>query len=321
MSLRGAVEAALFAAGGPISLPDLAQVVGSPTEEVADCLTVLRVEYKSREGGLEIVRHAGGLWVLQVPKQYTHLVTRLVPPDLETPLMRTLSVIALLQPVTQAKVVDRRGQGAYNHVTELVKRGFVLKEPEGNSFLLKTTPEFARRFRLKDDPEAIRTALKEKAEITPDAPQIEPASEPLSAEAIEVLQQAGETPGVDAAQLAQEMTDALAPLAGVSVEPDAKASEPAAEAAGTPAGSAADEGPARSPEAMPSGAPDDAPGLSAAHGVESAAPATEAADADAAASDDKKITRLADHSSLRQRMLHGNERTIFRIPRKRAGKA
>lgn len=300
MSLRGAVEAALFAAGGPISLPDLAQVVGSPTEEVADCLTVLRVEYKSREGGLEIVRHAGGLWVLQVPKQYTHLVTRLVPPDLETPLMRTLSVIALLQPVTQAKVVDRRGQGAYNHVTELVKRGFVLKEPEGNSFLLRTTPEFARRFRLKDDPEAIRTALKEKAEITPDAPQIEPAAEPLSAEAIEVLQQAGEAPGVDAVQLAQEMTDALAPLA---------AAESAA-APGDPAGEASRE--ATTPEVAE---------VSVEPAVKASEPATEAADADSAASDDKKITRLADHSSLRQRLLHGNERTIFRIPRKRASKA
>src|SRR5947208_700506 len=99
MSLKGAVEAALFAAGGPIGLADLATVVGSPVDEVEEMLKALKSDFKGREGGLEIVRHAGGLWVLQVPKQYTQLVQRLVPMDLETPLARTLSVIALLQPV------------------------------------------------------------------------------------------------------------------------------------------------------------------------------------------------------------------------------
>ena len=298
MSLRGAVEAALFAAGGPMHLNDLAQVVGSPLEEVENMLTVLRVEFKSREGGLEIVRHAGGLWVLQVPKQYTHLVTRLVPPDLETPLMRTLSVIALLQPVTQAKVVDRRGQGAYTHIRDLEKKGLVTREPEGNSFLLKTTPEFARRFRLKDDPEAIRTALKERPEMAADLPDLAPSSEPLSVEALEVLAQAGEQPGVNAAQLAQEMTQVLAPLAV------APAPEPAYE---PPEVVAATTATSRPPEAEP------APPEPAA--LESAAldPAGEVE----APPDEGKVTRLADHSSLRQRLLHGNERTIFRIPRTR----
>src|SRR5207302_8373534 len=122
MSLKGAVEAALFAAGGPISCRDLAIIVGSPEPEIEEMLGSLRTAYREREGGLEIVRHAGGLWVVQVHKQYTALVHRLVPPDLELPLMKTLSLIALLQPVLQAKIVERRGSGAYGHVKELETR-------------------------------------------------------------------------------------------------------------------------------------------------------------------------------------------------------
>lgn len=294
MSLKGAVEAALFAAGGPIGLCDLAQVVGSPAGEVENMLTILRAEFKSREGGLEIVRHAGGLWVLQVPRQYTNLVTRLVPPDLDAPLMRTLSVIALLQPVTQVRVVARRGQGAYTHIKDLEKKGLVTREPHGNSFLLKTTPEFARRFRLKDDPEAIRTALKERPETATQESEIAPTSEPLSAEAMEVLAQAGEQPGATAAELTRELTLALAPL-----------SAEVAQAAPAPA-------------AIPEV---DAPSIAAVtHLAVPAAPGPAPEDADEGGPevpDDGKVTRMADHSSLRQRLLHGNERTIFRIPRAR----
>lgn len=280
MSLRGAVEAALFAAGGPIALKDLAQLVGSPADEVEEMLGTLRTEYKEREGGLEVVRHAGGLWVLQVPKQYTQLVHRLVPPDLETPLMKTLSVIALLQPCLQAKVIERRGQGAYGHVRELEKRGFITREPESNSFLLKTTPEFARRFRLKDDPEAIRTALKERAEVTPDQPEIEPTVEPLSADAMQVLAEEGAAPEkpATAAELEAELVRELEPLAN-------EAAPPAAEAAPTPG---------------PEPVVEQAPGP----GSQPEAPLA-------------TVTRLADHESLRTRVLHGAGRSVYRIPRAR----
>jgi segregation and condensation protein B len=280
MSLRGAVEAALFAAGGPIQIKDLAQLVGSPADEVEEMLGKLRTEYRDREGGLEVVRHAGGLWVLQVPKQYTTLVHRLVPPDLETPLMKTLSVVALLQPCLQSKVIERRGQSAYQHLRELEKRGFITREPESNSFLVKTTPEFARRFRLKDDPEAIRTALKERADVTPDQPDIEPANEPLSADALQVLAEEGaavaaETPAT-AAELEAELVKELEPLAQEAAPQPAPEAPPVAEAP--------------PPEPTPE-------------------PELEAPPSN--------ITRLADHDSLRTRVLHGSERTIYRIPRAR----
>lgn len=279
MSLRGAVEAALFAAGGPIALKDLALLVGSPADEVEEMLGKLRAEYREREGGLEVVRHAGGLWVLQVPKQYTALVHRLVPPDLETPLMKTLSVIALLQPCLQSKVIERRGQAAYGHVRELEKRGLITREAESNSFLLRTTPEFARRFRLKDDPEAIRTALKERAAATPDQPDIEPTPEPLSADALQVLAEEGAAPEkpATAAELEQELVRELEPLAAEA----APAPEPA-------------------PEPVVDQAPEPPPEPEAEEPLAT-------------------VTRLADHESLRSRVLHGAQRTIHRIPRARKG--
>jgi segregation and condensation protein B len=297
MSLKGAVEAALFAAGGPLVLKEIAGLVGSPPADVEESLVALRSEYRDRECGLELVRHAGGLWAMQVHRQYTALVHRLVPPDLELALLKTLSVVALLQPVTQSRVVERRGAGAYAHVKDLVRKGFVTRERAGNSYELRTTPDFARRFRLKDDPEAIRLAMQERAtalDAAPPGPEIAPTAEPPP----EAAAGAGES----ADQLREQILGLLADQAGGPaagpVDPVAAGGPVDPVAAGTPSPRPVDPPaaaePAESPE--PPG-PAESPEPPALPGRQQA-------------SQPLPPTRLAEHRSLRRRILHGRDGAI-----------
>jgi segregation and condensation protein B len=288
MSLKGAVEAALLAAGGPIPIKELALIVGSPADEVESALKALRSEYRAREGGIEVAYQAGGAWVLQVTKQYVALVQRLVPMELEPALLKTLSLIAFLQPVTQAKVVDQRGAGAYVHVRQLAKRGLIAREREGNSYLLTTTTEFSRRFRLKDDPEAIRQAMIERAKALDQTGIAEQATA-----LVEQLVVA-----------APEMATAV--VEAGSEEP-AHESPPGVEAKATTAAADADEASSRLlttlDENHPAQQAETEPGL-----PESIA-ATPAHEATTAVPDEQpsNVTRLSDHDSPRHRIIEALE--------------
>lgn len=159
MSLIGSVEAALFALGAPTNSEEIGRLVGSPPEDVTGALEVLRQQYKERDGGLVISRTRGGVYTLEVRPYYMGLVTRLVPTELDPGTVKTLALIAVMQPIAQSEIVRRRGERAYNHIRDLVKRGLLKRERSGRSYDVSTTALFGKTFRFKDDPDTIRDAL------------------------------------------------------------------------------------------------------------------------------------------------------------------
>ena|GEM_PF-543463 len=305
MSLKGAVEAALLASGGPISTKELSLIVGSPMDDVESALKSLRSEYREREGGIEIAYQAGGAWVLQVTKQYVALVQRLVPMELETALLKTLSLIAFLQPVTQARVVDQRGAGAYVHVRQLAKRGLISREREGNSYLLTTTTEFSRRFRLKDDPEAIRQAMLERAKALEQTGIVEQAT--ALVEQLVDTSVVPQIPGI-APSLGVSGSDGACPEETAACEPLLELPSP--EAISVLEG----RGPADSimrEEALSdsSSAIETAPPITGTPHPQavSESPVNPESDLAASAEQPDNITRLSDHKSLRHQILEARE--------------
>ena len=62
----------------------------------------------------------------------------------------------------QSDLIDIRGSGAYDHIKDLIKRGFVKSIPCGKSRQLSTTSLFADYFGLmKNDPKAIKEKILE----------------------------------------------------------------------------------------------------------------------------------------------------------------
>jgi len=152
------IEAALFAAGRAVSLDRLVKITGKSRNSVLKTVESLIDSYVKRESGLEILE-LGERYVMQVKPDYSGLVREVAPGELSAPKLRTLAMIAYHQPLLQSKLVEMRGGGAYEHIRELVERGFVNSRPEGRTRSLSTTSLFADYFGLRQNDPAV---IKEK---------------------------------------------------------------------------------------------------------------------------------------------------------------
>ena len=143
MNDRDLIEAALFVAGRPLNLIDLEAIV-RPETDVEALVESLIEEYRGK-GAIEIVQTDEDV-VMQVKAEYADAVRAIAQRDLETPVLRTLAIIAYHQPITQSKVADIRGNKAYGHVHELEARKLVESVPHGRTRMLRTTKAFSEYF-------------------------------------------------------------------------------------------------------------------------------------------------------------------------------
>ena len=159
--LKAQVEAVLFVSDTPLKAGAISKMLNTSYEDVQTALVKLIQEYEDRNGGLEIGTNDG--YIIQVRTQYLNIVTDMMPLELNPGPMRTLSAIALKEPVLQSIVIDMRGSGAYDHINELVEMDLITKKPQGLSYTLKTTQKFQQYFRLTKDASVIRDRLQEEA--------------------------------------------------------------------------------------------------------------------------------------------------------------
>ncbi|HHV24755.1 MAG: SMC-Scp complex subunit ScpB [Methanosarcina sp.] len=161
MSELEIIEAVLFAAGRAVSLEKLMKITGKSKKTVLLAVEELTDVYSSRGSGIEVL-DLGERYVMQVKPEYSELMREVAPKELSAPKLRTLSMIAYYQPLLQSELVDMRGSGAYDHIKDLIERGFVDSVPCGRSRQLSTTPLFADYFGLKrNDPKAIKEKILE----------------------------------------------------------------------------------------------------------------------------------------------------------------
>ncbi|KCZ71421.1 segregation and condensation protein B [Candidatus Methanoperedens nitroreducens] len=155
------IEAALFASGEPLDEGQLRGLIKG--KNIRELVRQLMDEYTQRGSAIEIVE-VEGKFVMQVRPEFADSVRSIAPKELRSPVLRTLSMIAYHQPLTVAKLTDRRGAAAYDHVRELEERGLISAVPQGRTRLLRTTARFAEYFNLDSaDPEAIKRKIIELA--------------------------------------------------------------------------------------------------------------------------------------------------------------
>lgn len=150
MSLKARIEAVLFITAQALEVKDIAEVLKEEEEIVEEALLELIMDYAAREGALEIDDENG--YILQVKEEFMDIVEQLCPVELKPAVLKTLTIIALKEPIRQSYLKELRSN-AYEHVAELVKMGLVSRhrDKNGRSFNLKTTPKFAEYFKLKGD--------------------------------------------------------------------------------------------------------------------------------------------------------------------------
>jgi segregation and condensation protein B len=151
LALKNQIEAILYLKGQPLELSALAQLAHCSRDEAYDALLELMEDYAHRDSALEVLQLEEG-FALQLREPFLELANQLLPPEIGVGATRTLATIILRGPLSQADLVELRGQGAYQHVAELVEKGFVTRyRKEGSrSPWLRVTDKFHRYFTVDE---------------------------------------------------------------------------------------------------------------------------------------------------------------------------
>jgi segregation and condensation protein B len=162
---RSLIEAALFAAGRPVSEQQLRGLINRSSTYLNTLIDGLAEEYRQRNSPIEIVR-MDTKYVMQLKIEYADRVAGMAQGELRSPVLRTLSIIAYYQPIQQADLISVRGQAAYEHVALLLEKNFIEKKRVGRSYELTTTERFCDYFGLtQGDVDSIKEQIKNKAKF------------------------------------------------------------------------------------------------------------------------------------------------------------
>lgn len=163
-TLKSRIEAVLFITARAATTDEISNILDAEKEDIEEAMLELIMDYSSREGALEIDDEDG--YIIQVKEDYIDIVELLCPVDLKPAVLRTLSVIALKEPIRQSDLKELRSN-AYEHIQELLEKGLITrtKDKNGRSFNIKTSPKFAEYFKLKGDTASLVKVLEKEGKI------------------------------------------------------------------------------------------------------------------------------------------------------------
>ena len=152
--LKSRIEAILFSVGKKILLDDIAKHARLYDKElIKKILYELQQDYESRNSPMMVVEE-GDSWKLIVREKYLSYVKKIVgETELPKSTMETMAIIAWKSPALQSEIVEIRSNKAYNHIDDLEKAGFIIKEKHGRSYLLRLSQKFFDYFDIKNEDE------------------------------------------------------------------------------------------------------------------------------------------------------------------------
>ena len=156
--LKKIVEAALLAAGRPLSIEQLQALFGEHErpDRAAFKAALESLEAEFQERPIRLIEVASG-WRIQVREEMAPWLSRLWqdrPARYSRALLETLALIAYRQPITRGEIEDIRGVAVSSNIMRtLMERGWVRivghRDVPGRPGMYATTREFLDYFGLK----------------------------------------------------------------------------------------------------------------------------------------------------------------------------
>ena len=215
--LLGILESVLFAAGEPLNLARLADVIPGPTRgELRVALRELGVRAERDQRGIRLLEVAGG-YQFRTDPAHAEWVRRLFqqkPWRLTRATLETLAIVAYKQPITRAEIEAIRGVDADSVLASLLSRKMVKivgrKEVMGRPLLYGTTRQFLEVFGLRD-----LTELPALGEVVAALPEAVEAGAAAAGDVTWSIDDSGsESDGSPLAEVAGGRGDVLAPGGG-----------------------------------------------------------------------------------------------------------
>ena len=159
---RNLIEASLYAAGSPLTIEEISTKLELTKKEVEDLIIDLAYDYLDRSTAL-VIAQIGERYQMQLKPEYTEKVSKFTKGGgIAERYLRTLTVIALKQPILKSTIVKIRGTGAYEHIKYLEDNGFIDAVKKGRSHLLTTTDKYADMFGLPKDIRLLKKAMTDQ---------------------------------------------------------------------------------------------------------------------------------------------------------------
>jgi segregation and condensation protein B len=156
---RNQIEASLYVAGRPLSIEELNTKLEISKKEIEELINELAFDYLERSTSLLIVR-MGEKFQMQIKPEYTEKVSKFAKGGaIAERYLRTLTIIALKQPILKSLVIKLRGTGAYEHVKYLLDNALITAVKQGRSELLTTTDKYAEMFGLPKNIEEMKKMM------------------------------------------------------------------------------------------------------------------------------------------------------------------
>ena len=145
MTDKGKVEAALFAAGHPLTVREIAEKTGILPSTVRQILKDLASEFRERGGAITVTK-LGSKWSMHLDPAYVEEIPEILPANISKELLKTAALIAYHQPVLQSELQSMVGARVYDQVKSLRELGLIRTRPKGRSVEIVTTSAFPEFF-------------------------------------------------------------------------------------------------------------------------------------------------------------------------------
>jgi segregation and condensation protein B len=156
---KNLIEAALYAAGRPVDIEELSTKLELSKKIVEELVIELAYDYLNRSGAL-IIAQIGDKYQMQIQPEYTEKVSKFAKGGaIAERYLRTLTIIALKQPILKSTVIKLRGTGAYEHIKYLIDNDLLSAEKKGRTHELMTTDKYADMFGLPKNKEELKKVM------------------------------------------------------------------------------------------------------------------------------------------------------------------
>jgi len=158
------LESALYSAGRPLTVEELIKASGTESrQKTLDVLDSIIKKMKSIFKAIEIVILPDGSYVFQIKPEYSSSVRKYASkPLLSRATQKTLSYIALEQPISSRQLLEVRGSGVYAQLKELRQLDFIEHQTVGRLRIYSTTEKFQKYFGIEGDVNTLKQKLFKK---------------------------------------------------------------------------------------------------------------------------------------------------------------
>jgi segregation and condensation protein B len=165
---RNLIEGALYASDKALTIERLSLELDLSKEETEEAMKELLDLYKHRSTALEIVE-IGEKYQMQIKPVYSEEIRKFAEGGaIAEKYLRTLTIIALKQPILKKKLVKLRGSGAYEHVKYLEENALIDSVKKGRTSELTTTDTYAEMFGLPKNKKEMKKVMIEQLGIDPE---------------------------------------------------------------------------------------------------------------------------------------------------------